>query len=270
MKLLVTGSEGFIGKNLIKFLSIDHEVEGFEYTPNVYPDPSKYDWIIHLGAISSTTETNVDKILTQNYEYSTRLLQMCDQMGTNFQYASSASVYGNTHFFNEECAVSPQSPYAWSKYLFDRFVEQAGEFNILVQGFRYFNVYGPHEEHKGNQMSPISKFINQAKQNGVIKIFENSENYMRDFVSVFDVCEVHKQMLDADVSGIFNVGTGKCVSFKQVAETIAKKHHAKIEEIEMPDSVKKHYQSYTKADNTKVNKFVNVDWSTIEQYVKKI
>jgi ADP-L-glycero-D-manno-heptose 6-epimerase len=267
MKILVTGSDGFIGKNLINHLSKNHTVEGFEYTPNVYPDASKYDWIIHLGAISSTTETNVDKILTQNYEYSMRLLQMCEQMGTNLQYASSAGVYGNTHEFNEESDCHPQSPYAWSKYLFDRFVKLAGEFNVLVQGFRYFNVYGPHEEHKGNQMSPVSKFVQQAKDNNTIKIFNNSEHYQRDFVSVHDVCEVHKQMLDVDKSGIYNVGTGSCTSFKRVAEIIAKKHNANIEEIPMPDSVKQHYQSYTKADNSKVNRLVKIDWSTVEQYV---
>lgn len=270
MKILVTGSNGFVGKNLIEYLKNDHDVEGFDYTPNVYPDASKYDWIVHLGAISSTIETDIDKILTQNYEYSMRLLQMCEQMGTNFQYASSASVYGNTNIFNEESPCNPQSPYAWSKYLFDRFIKQAGEFNILVQGFRYFNVYGPHEEHKDNQMSPISKFIQQAKQHGVIKIFPNSENYMRDFVSVADVCAVHKQMLSQDTSGIFNVGTGTSISFKHVAEVIAKKYNAKIIEIPMPNSVKQHYQSYTKADNAKVNRIINLKWSTIEQYVEKI
>ena len=125
------------------------------------------------------------------------------------------------------------------------------------------------EEHKGKQMSPISKFIEQAKQTGVIKIFEGSENYTRDFVSVHDVCEVHKQMLSADTSGVFNVGTGTNISFKHVAEVVANKFNAKIEEIPMPENIKKHYQSYTRADNSKVNKFVNVDWSTIEQYVEK-
>jgi len=198
------------------------------------------------------------------------LLQMCEQMGTNFQYASSASVYGNAKDFSEDAKVSPQSPYAWSKYLFDRFIKQAGQFNVLVQGFRYFNVYGPMEEHKGNQMSPVSKFIQQAKDNGTIKIFEGSDKFTRDFVSVHDVCEVHSQMLKADTSGVFNVGTGTNVSFKHVAEVIAKKYNAKIEEIPMPENIRKHYQSYTQANNSKVNKFVNVNWSTIEQYVEKI
>jgi len=130
MKICVTGAEGFIGKNLCKHLdSMNHEVTKFEYAINSFPDPSMYDWVIHLGAISSTTERNVELIMDQNYEYSLKLLQMCDTMGVNFQYASSASVYGNTNSFVENGPIYPQSPYAWSKYLFDRFVQQAmGEF----------------------------------------------------------------------------------------------------------------------------------------------
>lgn len=269
MKICVTGSKGFIGKNLIKHLeNLNHDVTGFDYTVNVYPDPSLYDWVIHLGAISSTTERDVEKIMDQNYEYSLKLLQMCDTMGVNFQYASSASVYGNSNNFKENGPVYPQSPYAWSKYLFDRFVQQAvGEFKIIVQGFRYFNVYGNHEEHKGDQASPVTKFTQQAKHNGVIKVFENSDQYLRDFVCVDDVCNVHCQMLQQDVSGIYNVGTASPVSFHAVAEAVAKKYNAKIETIPMPDALKAQYQTYTSADLTELNKNVIIKFKTIEEYL---
>lgn len=269
MRICVTGAAGFIGKNLVNHLmNIKHEVECYEYTPNRFPDPSQYDWVIHLGAISSTTERNVELIMDQNYEYSLKLLQMCDTMGTNFQYASSASVYGNTNSFVESGPVYPQSPYAWSKYLFDRFVQQAmGEFKVLVQGFRYFNVYGAHEEHKGNQASPITKFTQQAKETGIIKVFENSDQYKRDFVCVDDVCNVHSQMLQQDVSGIFNVGTGNPTSFQTVAELVAKKYNAKIETIPMPTVLKGQYQSYTCADLTQLNKNVTINFKTVEQYL---
>ena len=170
--------------------------------------------------------------MNQNYEYSLKLLQMCDTMGVNFQYSSSASVYGNTNSFVENGPVYPQSPYAWSKYLFDRFVQQAmGEFKILVQGFRYFNVYGNNEERKGDQASPVTKFSKQAKDTGVIKVFENSDKFLRDFVCVDDICNVHCQMLEKDTSGIFNIGTGTATSFQSVAESVAKKYNAKIETI---------------------------------------
>ena len=269
MRIVVTGSAGFIGKNLIKYLrDQNHDVTEFEYTENSFPDPSLYDWVIHLGAISSTTERNVELIMNQNYEYSLKLLQMCDTMGVNFQYSSSASVYGNTNSFVESGPVYPQSPYAWSKYLFDRFVQQAmGEFKILVQGFRYFNVYGNNEEHKGDQASPVTKFSKQAKDTGVIKVFENSDKFIRDFVCVDDICNVHCQMLGKDTSGIFNIGTGKATSFQSVAESVAKKYNAKIETIPMPQALKGQYQSYTCADLTELNKNVTINYKTVEQYL---
>ena len=135
MNILITGTDGFIGKHLAAYLQHKgHNVEGFEWKPNVIPDPEPYDRVIHLGAISSTTETDVEKVMEQNYEFSMRLLQLCDQKGTSLMYASSASVYGDT--FAENSKLQPQSPYAWSKYLFDRFVMQVPEFMINVQGFR--------------------------------------------------------------------------------------------------------------------------------------
>jgi ADP-L-glycero-D-manno-heptose 6-epimerase len=128
-------------------------------------------------------------------------------------------------------------------------------------------VYGAHEDHKGNQASPVSKFIQQAKQTGVIKLFENSENYLRDFVCVDDVCDIHEQMLTKDVSGIFNVGTGIPVSFADVAEMIAKKYNARIELIPMPAQLKSQYQSYTCADTDLLDSHVNIKFKTIKEYL---
>lgn len=269
MKILVTGSNGFIGKNLALYLmNQGHDVEGWEYIPNALPDPEGYDWVVHLGAISSTTFTDVDKIMDQNFEFSMRLLQLCDTRGVHFQYASSASVYGPTTHFTEDGPLQPQSPYAWSKYLFDRFVKLNAEFfDIRVQGFRYFNVYGQFEDHKSDQASPYTKFIKQAKESGVIKLFEGSEKYKRDFVCVEDVCKVHEKMFDSDQSGIFNVGSGHAVSFSEVADTIAQKYDARIEYIPIPESVKKQYQTYTCADLTKLNKTIDMQWIHIKEYI---
>ena len=269
MKILVTGYKGFIGSNLASYLqNAGHEVEGWEYIPNTIPDPSTYDQVIHLGANSSTIETNVDLIIEQNLEHSLRLLQACDMMGVNFQYASSASVYGPTEHFTEIGPLQPQSPYAWSKYLFDRFVMQnLNEFQITVQGFRYFNVYGPGEEHKGDQASPFTKFTQQATENGVVKLFENSANYKRDFVCVEDVCTVHDKMLAVDTNGIFNVGTGHAVSFDTVGRAIAKKYSADVQYIPMPDNLKGQYQKYTCANIKQLTNTIDVEFTKIEDYI---
>jgi ADP-L-glycero-D-manno-heptose 6-epimerase len=269
MKILVTGHSGFIGKNLALYLQHQgHEVEGWDYVANTIPDPRGYDWVVHLGAIASTTFTDVDQIIEQNLEYSLRLLQACDMMGTNFQYASSASVYGSTTHFTEDGPLSPQSPYAWSKYLFDRFVNQHIEdFSVLVQGFRYFNVYGNCEEHKGEQASPYTKFSKQAVEDGLITVFEDSDAYLRDFVCVDDICRLHEKMFDVDQSDIFNVGTGNPVSFETVAHTIANKYNAGITYIPIPENIKSQYQKYTCANLTKLNSVVDMQWIKIEDYI---
>ena len=269
MKILVTGHKGFIGSNIALYLqSQGHEVEGWEWQPGIIPSTEDYDWCIHTGAISSTTYTDVNQILEQNFEFTVRLAQVCENFGTNFQYASSASVYGPTTHFTEDGNLLPQSPYAWSKYLFDRFLDQfQDEFEITIQGFRYFNVYGQGEEHKGDQASPYTKFTQQAKEKGCIELFKNSEKYARDFVCVEDICRLHEKMFDVDQSGIFNVGTGRAVSFDTVAQTIAKKHDAKIELIDMPDKLKSQYQEYTCANLDKLNSVVDMQWTNIEDYI---
>lgn len=252
MKILITGHKGFIGQNMV------HALEGHELTFYEWGDATPVfnglNWIIHLGAISATTERDVEKVMKQNYDFSCWLLQECVLWKINLQYASSASVYGLTDNFTETAPVSPQSPYAWSKYLFDRHVKQQCTDDIIVQGFRYFNVHGPHEDHKGTQASPQHQFTQQAIHNGVIKLFENSDQYRRDFVPVETVVDVHKTFFDVAESGVWNVGTGIATSFEAVAQYIALKHSAVIQYIPMPATLKSQYQSYTCADLTNLKK----------------
>lgn len=269
MKILVTGHKGFIGSNIaIYLLNQGYEVDGWEWQPGIVPSTEDYDWCIHTGAISSTTYTDVNQILEQNFEFSVRLAQVCENFGTNLQYASSASVYGPTTHFTEDGSLQPQSPYAWSKYLFDRFINQyINEFEITIQGFRYFNVYGPREDNKGDQASPYTKFIKQAKETGAIKLFENSDQYKRDFVCVEDLCQLHEKMFSTNAKGIFNAGTGTATSFETVGRTIAKKYNANIEYISIPEELKSQYQKYTCANLNKLNSVIDHSWISIEDYI---
>lgn len=273
MQILVTGHEGFIGKNIYKALEKKgYGVSGYEYTKGTFPDVSCYDWVIHCGANSSTSEKNIDLVWEQNYLFTKRMIHECEKHHTHLQYASSASVYGPYQTFQEEGPCLPQSPYAWSKFLIDKKLKDAGfhSHNIHIQGFRYFNVYGPGEEHKGGMMSPVSKFTEQAQKLGEITLFENSDQYLRDFVCVHDVVRIHEQMLQQPTSGIFNVGTGVARSFEHIAKLIAKRYHATIKTIAMPDNLKAHYQSYTCAD---INKLENIlgktTWLSPEEFLQQ-
>jgi ADP-L-glycero-D-manno-heptose 6-epimerase len=252
MKILITGDRGFIGQNMVDALE-EHDLRYFEWGESE-PDVTGLDWVIHLGAITSTTEKNVDRVMNQNFDFSRWLLQQCHSKGVNFQYASSASVYGLNQNFKEDAPVNPLSPYAWSKYLFDRYMLENDWGGIIVQGFRYFNVYGKNEDHKGGQASPFYQFEKQAKETGVIKLFEGSENYIRDFVPVETVCQVHQRFFDVHESGIWNIGTGETMSFKDVADLYAAMYNARIEYIPMPDNIKNQYQTYTCADVTRLRK----------------
>lgn len=247
MRILITGSQGFIGQNMVTAMSRHHDVLTFEWgepTPSV----DGVDWVIHLGAISSTVETNVEKILAQNLDFSIWLYQQCCTHSVNLQWASSASVYGSNNVtFLETDQPQPQSPYAWSKFLFERYIRQNPCNHVKVQAFRYFNVYGAHEDHKGAQASPYHQFAQQAKK-GAITLYEGSKEYMRDFVPVEYVVDVHQQFLDIDQSGIWNIGTGKPQSFY----SIAAQFNVPIIWKPMPDHIAKHYQSYTCANTQKL------------------
>lgn len=256
MKILVTGYKGFIAPHVINALrAAKHDVTTFEWGETL-PSVIVQDWVIHLGAISSTTERNIEKLMRQNFEFSVSLYEECKRFGVNMQFASSASVYGPSKDFSEYTPVNPTNHYAWSKYLFERCImdHQGGN---TVQGFRYFNVYGSGENHKGTQASPYHQFEKQYRETGKVKVFHNSENYRRDFIHVDKIVDLHLKFLVIPESGIWNFGTGTTKSFLDVAKSFTDN----IEYIDMPEQLKCSYQTYTCADTKKLD-------STIKQYTK--
>lgn len=263
MKVLVTGSKGFIGQNLIKSLPSDWYVTSFDIKDNAETRPKDLDlsgvnWVIHLGALSSTTEKDVRRVMDLNLSWSIELAEECIKSKTYLQWSSSASVYGNLMGkMSEDRTPNPLNLYAMSKYLFEEYMKTRN-CSIIWQGFRYFNVYGPHEDHKGSQASPYTQFAKQANETGAIRVFENSEKYIRDFIHVDRVVETHLKMLNNNASGIFNVGTGSPRSFLDVARDVALHYNARIETIPFPEHLREHYQQYTCADITKLTNVLKV------------
>jgi ADP-L-glycero-D-manno-heptose 6-epimerase len=256
MKLLITGSRGFIGKNFVDRLVLEN-IPFVEYDHTMgYKSPYQLDFsdithCVHLGAISSTTETNVQKVLDSNLTWAICLFELCVEKNIHFQWSSSAAVYGTRSPeqgpFKVTDKCNPANIYAFSKFLLEQYVMNR-QVVIVKQGFRYFNVYGPNEQHKNTQASPYTQFEKQALETGTIKVFKGSENFYRDFVSVSHVIDTHLNFLNNPSSGIINVGTGIPRSFMSVAEEIANKYNAKITMIDMPENLKNHYQTYTCAD----------------------
>ena len=250
MRVLITGSEGFIGKNMMAFLSHqpDWEVNGWDWHPTERPDVSTYDWVIHLGAVADMTDSDIDKVLYQNYDFSCWLFNECQQHGVNLQYASSSSVYGNTKDFSEYSMCQPQTVYAWSKYLFDRWVFNQHP-TIFVQGFRYFNVYGKWMHLRGTRANAIHKWTEQARKQGYIEVWDNAEHIYRDWTWVGDICQLQLDFINTvKGSGIWNVGSGLSHSFLDIAEAIADQTSAEIRTIPMPDAEKTRFRQKTCAD----------------------
>jgi ADP-L-glycero-D-manno-heptose 6-epimerase len=300
--ILVTGGFGFIGSNLIRILNsrgitdivvVDDLTNGAKMLNlnscefSNYYDVDEFfgrfdDWkslkfIFHEGAISSTREMNGSLIMKRNYQFSEKLFGQAFINKIPFQYASSASVYGNVPpnvRIPEIAPTNPQTPYAFSKLLFDNKVKKIinsdyfpnMEFN--VQGLRYFNVYGSNEDHKGDQASPITKFKIQAKETNQIQLFEGSENIFRDFVYVDDVVQAKLDLaFNRMNSGIFNIGTGNPISFKEVAMIVAKNQGANIVTVPFPNQYKNAYQYWTCADLTKLrNAGVSTSFRSVEEF----
>ena len=263
MSFIVTGANGFIGKNLCKYLGLDVKTCDVVGEYDIPPEKIKEaiediqpKCVFHLGAISSTTESDIFKICDNNILLSTKLFNVCSNLDIPLVYASSASVYGEgLQGFQEHVMTNPMNYYAISKDCFDRFVTKKikDNPNLQVVGLRYFNVYGHNEDSKKEMASPVHKFLNSANKTKTIKLFKGSEKFYRDFVDVRDVVNltIESQKFKP---GIYNVGTGKARTFLEVAKIIENITGASIEYIDFPKHLEGKYQSYTCSDNGKINK----------------
>jgi ADP-L-glycero-D-manno-heptose 6-epimerase len=250
--------------------------------------------ILHQGACSDTMETDGRYMMENNYQYSLALLDFCQSEQVPYLYASSASVYGGGSVFKEsrECEA-PLNVYAYSKFLFDQIVRRRwNQRTAQIVGLRYFNVYGPREQHKGRMASVAYHFFNQYRAEGRVKLFEGCDGYanggqLRDFVSVEDVVKVNMYFLDnPGKSGIFNLGTGQAQSFNDVAaatiNTLRKaesepvlslaelQQQGQLQYIPFPEQLRGKYQSYTQADISALRATgYNMPFLSVEQGVER-
>lgn len=282
--IIVTGGAGFIGSNIVKSLNdigyrdilvVDNLKDGTKFANLVDLDISDYmdkedfiasimagddfgdiDVVFHQGACSSTTEWDGKYMMENNYQYSKELLHYCLDRKIPFLYASSAATYGgrSDNFIEDRQYEQPLNVYGYSKFLFDQYVRQILPLaESQVCGFRYFNVYGPRESHKGSMASVAFHLNNQINNGENPKLFSGSENFKRDFIYVGDVAEVNLWFWQKGISGIFNCGTGRAESFQEVADAVLAYHKkGSVEYIPFPDKLKGRYQSYTQADMTKI------------------
>ena len=259
--IILTGYEGFIGKAFEKKLDPENLYRvgqgGADLFIEQYEDWDKVDLILHQGAISSTVETDLNKIHKYNVDFSIKLFEKAIEYQIPVKYASSASVYGT----NSHGEMNPLNYYAISKLQVDYWVLDNIDKFKSIQGFRYFNVYGDGEEKKGDQASPVSKFTKQIKETGKLKLFKGSTNYFRDFICVDDIVNI--VLNNNKPSGIYDLGTSDPVSFEQVAEWVVAKYNGEIEHIPFPPHLKNKYQGYTCAKK----EWGDYSFITVEEYL---
>lgn len=324
--IVVTGGAGFIGSNLVRGLNrrgytdilvVDDLTEGDKFRNlvgcNIADYQHKDDFrlrvrqgdlqgveaILHQGACSDTTERNGHYMMDNNYRVTLELFELCQAQRIPFLYASSAAVYGAGPVYAEDPAnEGPLNVYGYSKYLFDQVLRRRlNDLAAPVVGLRYFNVYGPQEQHKGRMSSVAFHNFNEFRQGGHVRLFGGWDGYgdggqMRDFIHVEDVVEVNLHFLDhPEVSGIFNCGSGRAQPFNDVASSVVnaiRRHQGEadleLEEqvrqgllryIPFPDDLKGRYQSHTQADLTQLRTagyekpFRNVQ-DGVSQYVEHL
>jgi ADP-L-glycero-D-manno-heptose 6-epimerase len=239
--IILTGSQGFIGQNFLKHLKepvIEVEQQNcFEFLQS-FENWNEVSLILHQGAISYTTEKDINKLHHYNVEFTLLLFEKAIEYQIPVKFASSASVYGNT-----QGEINPLNYYAITKLQVDYFIQDNLDKFSHISSYRYYNVYGNQEDHKGDQASPISKFTKQVRETGKLKLFTGSHEFLRDFVCVNDIVNV---VLDNDKpSGIYDLGTSNPISFQEVAELVIQKEGGEIEYIPFPDHLRDKYQTYT-------------------------
>ena len=290
--ILVTGAAGFIGSNIVSSLNkrgfhkiiicdwLDHIskrnnlnkliYDNIISPENIFKYLNKNDnieLVIHMGANSSTTETNFRLIYNFNTRFSRNLWKWCTQNKVRFIYASSAATYGDGSkgFDDSENKIyEPLNDYGLSKYLFDRYaIKQAKKYLCPPQwvGLKFFNVYGPNEYHKGSMQSVVKHSLDQYNKTGIVKLFKSYNDKFkngqqtRDFIYVDDCVSLINWFLEnKNISGIFNCGTGIERSFEDLVTSMFKAINVppKIKYIEMPENIKHQYQYYTRANMKKV------------------
>ncbi|CAJ0992657.1 ADP-glyceromanno-heptose 6-epimerase [Pantoea sp. Nvir] len=282
--IIVTGGAGMIGSNIVKKLNersmsdilvVDNLKNGTkcinlaDLSISDYMDKEFFftyiaagknfnsiEAVFHEGACTVTTEWDGKYMMDNNYHYSKNLMHYCLDREIPFLYASSAAIYGGNsgHFIEKRKYEQPLNIYGYSKMLFDHYVRQLLPLaKSPVCGFRYFNVYGPREGHKGS-MASVAFHLNTQINNGEYpELFEGSDSFKRDFVHVDDVVAVNMWCWENNIFGIYNCGTGHAESFQEVADTVLKFHQkGQIKYIPLPFKLKGRYQTYTQANLTRL------------------